>query len=157
MRGLSAKTPQPKKETIAEQWYVVDAKDQVLGRLATTVANLLRGKHQPTFAPHVATNNHVVIINADKFAVSGTKRETKMYRRHSTRPGSLQERNLEETLKRVPTRPVEMAIERMLPVNRLRAVWMNHLHVYIGADHPHQAQQPQVVAIDAKLKEADRG
>lgn len=140
---MSIKTPQPKQAEATEKWYVIDATDHILGRLATRVATVLRGKHEPTFAPHVPTKNHVIIINAERIAVTGSKLEDKLYRTHSTRPGSLKERSLGEQLEKFPTRPVEDAIRRMLPDNKLRSIWMNHLHVYAGAEHPHQAQQPE--------------
>jgi large subunit ribosomal protein L13 len=131
----------------AEQWYVIDAKDQVLGRVATRVATLLRGKHESTFSPHVPAKNHVIIVNAAAFRVTGAKMTDKMYYRHSSRPGSLKERTLEEQLERRPLFPLQKAIERMLPDNRLRAIWMNHLHLYESSEHPHAAQQPQEVTL----------
>lgn len=142
------KTSVPKPAESAEQWYVLDADGQILGRLSTAVAGLLRGKHQPNFAPHVPTNNHVIIINAATIRVTGNKLEDKRYHRHSGRPGGLKSRTLAEELERHPTRPVEKAIERMLPDNRLRAIWICHLHVYEGAEHPHLAQQPTEVGLD---------
>ena len=146
-----AKTSVPKMAETTENWYEIDATDLVLGRLATRVANLLRGKHQPTFSPHVATRNHVIITNADKFAVTGNKREAKTYYTHSTRPGSLTERSLAEQLERRPLLPLQKAIERMLPDNKLRAVWMTHLHLYQGAEHPHQAQQPIKISLESRF------
>ncbi len=144
----ATKTSVPKPAESPEQWYVLNANEAVLGRLATKVATLLRGKHQPTFAPHVPTNNHVIITNAAHIRVTGNKLEAKRYYRHSGRPGGLKSRTLAEELERHPARPVEKAIERMLPDNRLRAIWMRHLHVYPGAEHPHQAQQPAEVGLD---------
>ncbi len=141
-------TRQPKPAELREHWYAVDAEGLILGRLATQVATILRGKHEPTFAPHVATKNHVIITNAHKIKVTGNKLEAKLYYRHSGQPGALKERTLAEQLVKQPTRPVEDAIRRMLPDNKLRAVWMTHLHVYAGNEHPHQAQQPQELVVD---------
>ncbi len=139
-------TPVPKPQDIAEQWYLIDADGQVLGRLATQIATLLRGKHQPTFTPHIPTNNHVVVINAAKVAVTGDKADSKQYYRYGRQPGSLRARTLAETLERFPQRPLELAVRRMLPDNKLRRVWLNHLHVYAGPEHPHTAQQPAEVS-----------
>lgn len=150
MRNLQ-KTATPNQADMSEQWYHLDATDMVLGRLSTRVATLLRGKHEPTFAPHVPTKNHVVITNAAKVRVTGNKLAAKMYYTHSSRPGSLKERNLAEQLEKRPTYPVEKAIERMLPDNKLRRIWMTHLHVYPAADHPHQAQKPVTVSIEGTV------
>lgn len=138
-------TSSPKPAELTEQWYLVDAKGRVLGRLATVIATLLRGKHQPQFAPHVPGQTHVVVINAAQVTVTGNKLEAKQYYRHSGKPGNLQSRNLGEEMKRHPTKPLEKAVFGMLPTNKLRSVWMNHLHVYPGADHPHQAQKPEEI------------
>ncbi len=141
------KTQHIPQQARTEQWYVLDAKDQVLGRVATRVATLLRGKHEASFSPHVPAKNHVVVINAAAFRVTGNKLSDKMYYRHSGRPGSLKERTLEEQLARQPLLPMQKAIERMLPDNRLRAVWMNHLHLYENAEHPHVAQKPEEISL----------
>lgn len=141
------KTAIAKPSEIAERWLVIDAKDQILGRLSTRIATLLRGKDRPDFSPHQAGNTHVIVLNAGAFKVTGTKLETKTYYRHGERPGSLRSRTLADELERHPTRPLERSILRMLPDNRLRAVWRNHLHLYEGADHPHEAQQPKQVAL----------
>lgn len=142
------KTIVAKPQESPEQWYVIDAADLILGRLATRLATVLRGKHQPTFSPHVPTRNHVIVVNADKFSVTGNKRDAKMYYTHSGRPGSLKERTLAEQLTRRPAFPLQKAVERMLPDNKLRAVWMTHLHLYATPDHPHRAQQPQPLSLN---------
>lgn len=145
---MNAKTPVTKPNEVAEQWYVLDAAGVILGRAATRIATLLRGKHEPTFTPHVPGRNHVIVINAGRFEVTGNKREDKKYYRHGRRPGTLRERSLAEQLERHPTRPLEDAVRRMLPDNRLRQVWMNQLHLYPGSDHPHDAQKPTKVGFD---------
>ena len=138
-------TPVLKPADVTERWYLLNADGQTLGRLSTKVANLLRGKDLATFTPHVAGNTHVVIINAAKVKVTGAKLDQKRYYRHSGHPGSLKSRTLAEELERHPTRPIERSIAGMLPDNRLRKIWLNHLHVYPAADHPHQAQQPKEI------------
>lgn len=147
MPGLYHKTTSLKPAEQTERWFVIDVKDQVLGRAATHVATLLRDKDLPTFTPHVAGKTHVVILNADKFAVTGNKLADKTYYRHAGRPGSLSSRTLEEQLKRKPTQPFEEAVRGMLPDNRLRSILMTHLHCYVGTDHPHAAQQPVEVTL----------
>lgn len=151
------KTPVTKPAEQTEQWYEIDAKDVILGRLSTRVAMLLRGKHQPTFSPHVATRNHVIITNAARVKVTGNKLEAKTYYTHTSRPGSLKERTLGEQLDKRPTYPVQKAIERMLPDNKLRRIWMTHLHLYADAAHPHAAQKPTKVAINGTVSENGRG
>lgn len=139
----SERTSVPKPAELPERWYLLDAKGQVLGRLATLIATTLRGKHQTQFSPHVPSHNHVIVINAAAVRVTGRKLQDKLYVRHSGRPGSLRTRSLAEELRRNPERPVERAVFGMLPRNRLRRIWQNHLHVYSGSDHPHAAQQPE--------------
>ncbi len=142
---LGTKTRVPKAGDTAERWFVIDADGQILGRLATTVAILLRGKDRADFTPHVSGQTHVIILNAAKVAVTGQKLEQKRYYRHSGRPGALKSRTLSEQLDRDPRVPVEKAVVGMLPKNRLQSVWRNRLHVYAGAEHEHQAQQPTEV------------
>ena len=141
MSGL--KTPVPTKADQATRWFVVDATGQVLGRLATRIARILRGKDLPQFAAHVPTDTHVVVLNAGAVKVTGDKLESKRYYRHGGRPGSLKSRTLAEQLERDPRMPLERAVLGMLPDNRLRRIWRNHLHVYAGGDHDHAAQQPK--------------
>lgn len=143
---MNTGTPTLKPDQLTERWFIIDAKERILGRLATQAAVLLRSKDQPTFSPHQAGDTHVVVINAAGVRVTGAKLEQKKYYRHGGRPGSLKERTLAEQLERDPTKPIETAIRKMLPDNKLRAVWMNRLHVYPSDEHPHQAQKPQEVA-----------
>lgn len=137
------RTYSPKPGDVERQWHVIDATDVVLGRLASQTAQLLRGKHKPIFAPHVDTGDFVVIINADKVALTGAKREQKIAYRHSGYPGGLKARNYTELLERHPEKAVEKAIKGMLPKNALGRQMARKLKVYRGAEHPHQAQKPQ--------------
>jgi large subunit ribosomal protein L13 len=123
-------------------WYVVDAEGKTLGRLASQVAAILRGKHKPGFSPSVDCGDYVVIVNAEKIRVTGNKMNDKMYYRHSGYPGGLKEINLRDQLQRYPTRPVELAIKGMLPKNKLGSKMFKKLKVYVGPEHPHQAQSP---------------
>lgn len=144
---MNTKTPTPKPQESVDRWFVIDAKDQILGRLATRAATLLRGKDLPQFAPHVPSQSHVIILNAAAVKVTGQKREQKRYYRHGKVPGSLRSRTLGEQMARDPRVPVEKAVVGMLPKNRLQQVWRNRLHVYPGTEHPHEAQQPQEVKL----------
>lgn len=139
-------TPTP--SDIDRQWHVIDATDVVLGRLATQVATLLRGKHKPTFAPHMDMGDFVVIINAEKVALTGAKLEKKKAYRHSGFPGGLTSTSYAELLEKDPVGAVEKAIRGMLPKNRLAAQQIKKLKVYTGSEHPHVAQQPQEFVID---------
>jgi large subunit ribosomal protein L13 len=136
------KTYSPKAKEITRSWYVVDARDVVLGRLASEVAKVLRGKHKPTYAPHMDTGDHVVVVNAAGVRVSGGKEEKKIYYHHSRYPGGLREIPLERVRARHPERLVEEAVRGMLPKSRLGRQMARKLHVYAGADHPHEAQKP---------------
>ena len=137
------RTYSPKPGEIERQWHIIDASDVVLGRLATHTATLLRGKHKPTFAPHVDTGDFVVIINAGKVALTGNKRQTKVAYRHSGYPGGLKKIGYEELLSKRPEKAIELAVKGMLPHNKLAAQIIKKLKVYPGAEHPHAAQQPQ--------------
>jgi large subunit ribosomal protein L13 len=137
------RTYTPKPGEVQRQWHVIDATDVVLGRLASQVAVLLRGKHKPTFAPHVDTGDFVVVINADKVALTGAKLEQKRAYRHSGYPGGLRSRNYAEMLEKHPAKAVEKAVRGMLPKNSIARGQITKLKVYAGPDHPHQAQQPQ--------------
>ncbi len=139
---MNGRTPTLKANEVTERWFVIDAAGQALGRLATRAATLLRGKDRTDFTPHVAGETHVIVLNAAKVAVTGQKLDQKRYYRHSGRPGSLKSRTLAEQLEQDPRVPVERAIAGMLPKNRLQHVWRNRLHVYVGTEHPHAAQQP---------------
>jgi len=133
----------PKAADVERRWHVIDATDVVLGRLASQVAILLRGKHKPTFAPHVDTGDFVVVVNADKVALTGSKREQKKAYRHSGYPGGLRATSYTELLEKQPERAVEKAVRGMLPKNTLGRAQLGKLKVYRGAEHPHQAQKPQ--------------
>ena len=136
------RTYSPKSNDITRQWHVIDASDVVLGRLASQVAVLLRGKHKPIFAPHVDTGDFVIVINADKVALSGNKLEQKRAYRHSGYPGGLRSISYGELMEKRPERIVEKAVRGMLPKNSLGRKTLRKLKVYAGPDHPHQAQQP---------------
>lgn len=137
------RTYTPKPGEIQRQWHVIDATDVVLGRLASQVAVLLRGKHKATFAPHVDTGDFVVIVNADKVALTGAKAEQKKAYRHSGFPGGLRSRTYTEMLAKHPTKAVEKAVRGMLPKNSIARDQLSKLKIYTGPQHPHQAQQPQ--------------
>jgi len=132
----------PKPGDIERRWHVIDANDVVLGRLATQAAVLLRGKHKPIFAPHIDTGDFVIIINAEKVALTGNKRQQKLAYRHSGYPGGLRSVNYTELLEKNPQRAVEKAIRGMLPKNSLGRQVLTKLKVYAGPEHPHGAQQP---------------
>lgn len=141
------RTFQPKAGEVERTWYVIDATDIRLGRLATQAARLLRGKHKPIFAPHVDTGDFVIIINAEKVALTGSKRQQKMDYRHSGYPGGLRATNYAELLEQNPRRAVEKAVKGMLPHNKLGRAQLRKLKVYAGPEHPHAAQQPQPFTI----------
>jgi large subunit ribosomal protein L13 len=136
------RTFSPKDSDITRQWHVIDASGVVLGRLASQAAVLLRGKHKPIFAPHVDTGDFVIIVNADKVALSGNKLEQKQAYRHSGYPGGLRSVSYGELMEKHPERAVEKAVRGMLPKNSLGRKTLRKLKVYAGPDHPHQAQQP---------------
>ncbi|WP_019244408.1 MULTISPECIES: 50S ribosomal protein L13 [Bacillus] len=133
-----------KANEIDRKWYVIDAKGQTLGRLASEVASILRGKNKPTFTPHVDTGDHVIIINASEIHLTGKKLTDKIYRRHTMHPGGLKERTALEMRTNYPERMLELAIKGMLPKNSLGRQMFKKLHVYAGAEHNQQAQKPEV-------------
>ena len=135
-------TYSPKPGDITRAWHVIDATDVVLGRLASQAATLLRGKHKPIYAPHMDTGDFVIIVNAEKIAVSGNKRTDKFVYRHSGYPGGLRQRSVGEMIDTHPDRLVEKAIKGMLPKNKLGRAMFGKVKVYAGASHPHAAQQP---------------
>lgn len=137
------RTYTPRPGEVERRWHVIDATDIVLGRLASQTAILLRGKHKPIFAPHVDTGDFVVVVNADKVALTGSKREQKKAYRHSGYPGGLRAIGYAELLERNPERAVEKAVRGMLPKNTLGRAQLRKLKVYRGPDHPHQAQKPE--------------
>jgi large subunit ribosomal protein L13 len=130
------------------EWFVVDADGKNLGRLATRIADTLRGKGKPEYTPHIDTGDFVVVVNAEKIAVTGNKRESKRYYRHSGYPGGLRSRTLGEMLERRPEEVIRKAVRGMLPRNRLGRAQLRKLKVYAGPDHPHQAQQPKPLEIE---------
>lgn len=136
-------TYSPKPGEVTRNWHVIDADDIVLGRLAVTVATLLRGKHKAQFAPHVDTGDFVVVVNASKVALTGNKRTDKLAYRHSGRPGGLKSISYGELLEKDPRKAVERAVWGMLPKNKLSRQLIKKLKVYAGPEHPHTAQQPQ--------------
>ena len=144
------KTWTAKAADLKGDWYVVDATDQVLGRLASGVAKVLRGKHKPTFTPHLNTGDHVVVINAAKVKVTGNKLLGKEYTRYSGYPGGLRKRTLQKSQDLDPTFPITTAVRGMLQHNTLGADMLKRLRVYAGADHGHQAQKPKVLTFDEK-------
>ena len=141
------KTFMEKKETVNRKWYVIDAENLPLGRVATKAANLLRGKHKVTFTPHVDCGDYVIIVNADKVKVTGNKLEQKMYYNHSGFPGGLRERNAKTMIENYPVEMVERAVKGMLPHNRLGRATGKKLFVYAGSEHKHSAQQPESITI----------
>lgn len=141
------KTYTVKPGDIKRQWRLVDAEGKTLGRLASRIAAILKGKHKPIYTPHADVGDYVIVINADKIHVTGRKMLQKMYHRHSGYPGGLKSTNLRDLLQRHPTRAVEYAVKGMLPKNRLGRRMFKKLKVYAGSDHPHQAQKPQVLEL----------
>jgi len=142
------RTFSPKPADVQREWLVIDATDVVLGRLASHAAALLRGKHKTTFAPHMDMGDHVIIVNADKVALTGSKLTQKMAYRHSGYPGGLTATSYQDLMEQNPVRAVEKAIRGMLPKNTLGREQMSKLKVYTGGEHPHQAQQPKPFSID---------
>ena len=143
------KTYNAKPGEIERRWYVVDAEGKNLGRLATQIADTLRGKTKPQYTPHVDTGDFVVVVNAEKIAVTGKKLDEKVYYRHSGYPGGLKQRTLREQLERRPTEVLRMAVKGMLPKNRLAARQLTKLKIYAGPEHPHEAQAPKPLKLEA--------
>ncbi|NJP08533.1 MAG: 50S ribosomal protein L13 [Leptolyngbyaceae cyanobacterium RU_5_1] len=142
------KTYLPPQDSIERNWYVVDATDQRLGRLASEIARVLRGKNKPTYTPFLDTGDFVIVVNAEKVDVTGKKRTQKLYRRHSGRPGGMKVETFAKLQARIPERIVEHAVKGMLPKNTLGRQLFTKLKVYAGSNHPHQAQKPQVLEIN---------
>lgn len=143
------KTFSPRQQDIVRKWYLVDAKNQVLGRLASGVARILRGKHKPIFAPHVDVGDHVVIINANKIRVTGKKAQQKRYTRHTGYPSGLRQTSYEDILAKYPERILEHAIKGMLPKNRLGRKIFKKVRIYAGEEHPHVAQKLEVLTFNS--------
>ncbi len=147
MRAKLQKTFTPTPADIERTWYVVDAEDIPLGRLASEVAQILRGKHKPTFAPHMDMGDYVIVVNADKVAVTGNKESEKVYYRHSGYPGGLRSKTLAQLRADHPDRLVQNAVRGMVPKNRLGRQVLTKLKVYAGPDHPHSAQKPEPLTL----------
>ena len=143
------KTFTAKAQEVTHDWFVVDAQDKVLGRLAAALAHRLRGKHKPEFTPHVDTGDFIVVVNVDKLRVTGNKAEAKLYHRHSTYPGGLYTTNIRKLHDRHPGRVLEIAVKGMLPKGPLGYAMLKKLKVYAGTSHPHSAQQPKNLEIRA--------
>ena len=143
---MNAKTYSVRESEIERRWFVVDATDETLGRLASRIARVLIGKHKPAYQPNLDTGDHVIVLNASRIAVTSDKLETKVYVRHSGYPGGLKEETLGDLLERRPEQVIRRAVKGMLPHNRLGAQQLRKLKIYAGADHPHQAQQPEPLA-----------
>jgi large subunit ribosomal protein L13 len=142
------KTWNAKPGEIARKWYVVDAEGKTLGRLATQIAETLRGKRKPQYTPHVDTGDFVVVVNAEKIVATGKKRDEKLYHRHSGYPGGLRTRTLNDMLERRPTEVIRLAVKGMLPRNRLSRAQLTKLKVYAGPEHPHVAQAPEPLPLE---------
>ena len=149
------KTWNAKPGEVTRRWYVVDAEGQTLGRLATRIADTLRGKGKAEYTPHVDTGDFVVVVNAEKIRVTGNKLEQKMYRRHSGYPGGLRSRPLREQLERRPTEVISKAVKGMLPRNRLGRAQIGKLKIYAGPEHPHVAQSPQPLKLETPMASED--
>jgi large subunit ribosomal protein L13 len=142
------KTYVPPQASIEPTWYVVDAADQRLGRLATEIARILRGKNKPTYTPYMDTGDFVIVVNAEKVQVTGKKRDQKIYRRHSGRPGGMKTETFAKLQARIPERIIEQAVRGMLPKNSLGRKLFTKLKVYQGSEHPHAAQKPESITIN---------
>lgn len=148
MDTLSYKTVSANNATVNKEWVVVDAADQTLGRFASKVAKLLRGKYKPNFTPHVDGGDNVIVVNAEKIRLSGNKWDKKIYIRHTGYPGGQRKRTAKEVLEKTPERLVEKAVKGMLPKSRLGSKLFNNLHVFVGAEHNMEAQKPKVINLD---------
>jgi large subunit ribosomal protein L13 len=143
------KTYSAKPGEITREWYLVDAEGKTLGRLATQIADTLRGKRKPQFTPHVDTGDFVIVVNAEKIQVTGNKLDQKRYYRHSGYPGGIRSRTLREQLERRPTEVLRVAVKGMLPKNRLARQQITKLKIYAGPEHPHEAQNPKALELDS--------
>jgi len=141
------KTFSAKPQDVRREWHLVDATDKTLGRLASELALRLRGKHKPTYTPHVDTGDHIVVVNAEKIRVTGNKMEDKIYHHHTGYIGNLKSEPLSKLMQRHPERAIERAVKGMLPKNKLGRAMYKKLHVYVGPEHPHAAQQPQALDV----------
>lgn len=150
MNTLSYRTVSANKKTVNKQWVVVDAEAEILGRLSSRIAMVIRGKHKPEYTPHVDCGDHVIVINADKVRLTGNKLTDKQYVRHTGYPGGQRFISSKELLAKHPTRVLEKAVRGMLPKNKLGNALIRNLHVYAGPEHPHEAQNPQPLKFDGK-------
>ena len=141
------KTYSAKKETARHNWFVVDATDKTLGRMATEIANRLRGKHKAEYTPHVDTGDYVVVVNAEKVKVTGNKAADKIYYHHTGYPGGIKSTSFEKLIDKAPERAIEAAVKGMMPKNKLSRAMLGKLKVYAGNEHPHSAQQPQALEL----------
>ncbi len=148
MKTFTASTPSTRPQDVQHDWFVIDAENKTLGRLATEVARRLRGKHKPEYTPHVDTGDYIVVVNAEKVAVTGNKLADKMYHRHTGYIGNLKSINLQDLLAKHPERVIEIAVKGMLPKNSLGRAMYRKLKVYAGAEHPHTAQQPVALELN---------
>ena len=157
MKALMKTTKSAKPAEVVKKWHLIDAENLVVGRVATIIANILRGKHKPSFTPHVDCGDHVVVINADKVRFTGRKLQQKLYYKHTGYAGGLKEVRADKVLEgRFPERVLEKAVERMLPRGPLARVQLGNLRVYPGPDHPHQAQQPEPLDVGAMNRKNKR-
>jgi large subunit ribosomal protein L13 len=146
---MNAKTYSVREQEIERRWYVVDATDETLGRLASRIARVLEGKHKPTYQPNLDSGDHVIVLNASRIAVTSDKLESKVYARHSGYPQGYKEETLGHLLQRRPEEVIRRAVKGMLPRNKLGVQQLRKLKVYAGGDHPHEAQRPRSLAGDA--------
>ena len=146
------KTYVPKKTDVREKWYLVDAKDQILGRLATRIAKVLRGKNEPTFTPHVDPQNFVVVVNADKIKLTGNKLKDKVYYHHTGWVGGIKGITAEKLLEKNPPEVIKKAVKGMLPHNKLNRQIIKHLKIYAKDEHPHKAQKPETIDLHTRQK-----
>lgn len=157
MSAVASKTYSAKPGDVDRKWYLIDARGLVLGRLSAEIARILRGKHKPIFTPHIDCGDHVVVVNAAEVAVTGRKREQKTFYWHTGYPGGIKSRTMGETLSgKYPERAIYKAVERMLPKGPLGRAQMKKLRVYGGADHPHEAQQPETLDFAARNRKNKR-
>lgn len=147
MKAQIQKTHATSQNEIERKWFIVDAQGKTLGRMASKIAEILRGKHKPIFTPHLDTGDYVIVINAEKIHVTGRRMDQKIYWRHTGYPGGIRGVTLREMLRRHPERPVKFAIKGMLPKGPLGRTMLKKLKVYAGAEHPHEGQQPEVLEI----------
>lgn len=153
---MNRRTYVAKPETVQHNWCLIDAEGKILGRLATEIARRLRGKHKPEYTPHVDTGDYIIVLNADKVTVSGKKASDKIYYHHTGYPGGIRSISFEKMIERSPERPIELAVKGMLPKGPLGRQMYRKLKVYVGTEHPHAAQQPQVLELNEKAEPVEK-